>query len=89
VAEQVGSDCQAVVASLVAIGADADQRGLIGEERQLERLGHRVVRGVWVGFTDKCITSHRFAARRLAGAEEMGGAGLAAINRGGSGPWDM
>ena len=40
-AEQVGPDCQAVVAPLVALGADAGQCGLIGEQRELERLGHR------------------------------------------------
>ena len=55
-AEQVGRDRHGVVAPLVALRADARQGGLIGEERQLERLGHRVVRGVWAGFTDKCIT---------------------------------
>jgi hypothetical protein len=41
-AEQVGPDCQTVVAPLVALGTDADQGGLIGEQQQLERLGHRV-----------------------------------------------
>jgi hypothetical protein len=40
-AEQVGPDCQAVVAPLIALGADTSQRGLIGEQQQLERLGHR------------------------------------------------
>ena len=39
-AEQVGLDLQAVVAPLVLLGADADQGGLVGEERQLDRLGH-------------------------------------------------
>ena len=40
-AEQVGPDCQAVVAPLVALGTDAGQGSLIGEQQQLERLGHR------------------------------------------------
>jgi hypothetical protein len=41
-AEQVGPDCQAVVAPLVALGADTSQCGLIGEQQQLERIS-----GVW------------------------------------------
>ena len=34
-------DCQTVVAPLVALGTDAGQGSLIGEQQQLERLGHR------------------------------------------------
>lgn len=44
--EQVGPDFEAVVAPFVALGTDADQGGLIGEERQLDRLGHRALRRV-------------------------------------------
>jgi len=40
-AEQVGPDRQAVEAPFVAVRPDADQRGLVGEQRELDRLGHR------------------------------------------------
>ena len=45
-AEQVWPDCQAVVVSLVALAADADQRGLIGEQRWSgSAIGRFVVNG--------------------------------------------
>jgi excinuclease UvrABC helicase subunit UvrB len=34
-AEQVGPDRHPVIAELIAVGADADQRGFFREERQL------------------------------------------------------
>ena len=40
-AEQVGPDRHAVEAPLVPLRPDAGQRGLVGEQRELERLGHR------------------------------------------------
>ena len=40
-AEQVGPDGEAVEAPLVALGPDAGERRLVGEQRELERLGHR------------------------------------------------
>jgi hypothetical protein len=40
-AEQVGPDLHPVEAPLVALGADPDQRGGLGEQRQLNRDGWR------------------------------------------------
>ena len=40
-AEQVGPDLHPVEAPLVALGADADQRGGFREQRQLNRDGRR------------------------------------------------
>ena len=58
-AEQVGPDLQAVEAPFVEFRPDADQRGGLGEQRQLDRA--RVARGefcgVWATSHGKCITS--------------------------------
>ena len=43
-AEQVGPDLHAVEAPFVALGADAAQRGGLGEQRQLDR---RRAGGAW------------------------------------------
>jgi len=40
-AEQVGPDLHPVEAPLVALGVDADQRGSLREQRQLNRDGRR------------------------------------------------
>jgi hypothetical protein len=44
-AEQVGPDCQAVVAPFVAFGTDASEGGLVGKQRELDRRGHRAIPG--------------------------------------------
>jgi hypothetical protein len=47
VAEQVRPYFQAVKPAFVARRADAGQAGLVGEQWQLERFGHRDNSGAW------------------------------------------
>jgi hypothetical protein len=66
-AEQVGSDGDAVVAPLVALGPDAGQCGLVGEQGKLKWLAI----GVRVGRIHREVYQPR--AIRGGSAQEMGG----------------